>query len=156
MKSFMFWRRPTRRRYTDKLEAPSTRIAGGFHFQGEIRGKEGCRVEGQVIGLGDFEGTVILAPESRWQGEITADIIQIAGHFEGKIEARIKLELLSTARVTGDLNSPLIAIAEGANIEGTINRARKPQVTRYRERRGIVPPDQAEGQSVTGHDAKQG
>ena len=79
---------------------------------------------------------VVLAAGAFWKGQLVADYVKVAGKIEGDVTARTKLELEATAVVTGDLASPVIAIAEGAVYEGTIRRPRSTQVTRYVERRG--------------------
>jgi len=138
VKPYHFWRRPKRRRHTDRSVVPSSRIAAGSLFQGEIRGQEGFWVQGEVIGDGVFDGTVFLDDGACWRGSILADRICVAGRFDGQAEARIKIELLSTAVLTGNLTCPVIAIAEGAVVEGTINHPRNTQITRFRERRAAV------------------
>lgn len=136
MNRFVFWRRPKRRRHTDRLDAHTSRIGAGFLFQGELRGKGSYLVQGEIVGNGDVDGAVVLAAGAYWQGHVIADYVQIAGRVDGNVEARGKIELLPTAVVCGDLQSPLIAIAEGAQVEGTISRPRKTRVTRFIERRG--------------------
>lgn len=134
-------RRQKRRRSTDQLVSFSNQIGAGLQFQGELRGTGNYLVQGAVTGVGDVEGVVALGVGGTWKGQLTADYVQIAGKFEGDIVARSKIELGETAVVTGDLSAPLIAIAEGAEYQGSINRPRKTQVTRYRERRGRGGPD---------------
>lgn len=146
---FVFWRRPKRRRHADQLDGHTSRVAAGFLFQGDLRGHGSYLVQGEVAGNGDVDGAVILAAGAYWKGQLTADYVQIAGRIDGNVEARAKIELLPTAVVNGDLKSPVIAIAEGAQIEGAISRPRKTQVTRFTERRGRGGN---EGQDGTGRD----
>lgn len=140
---FFKWRRQPRRRSTDKLSVFSTQIGIGTFFQGVLRGSGNYLIQGEVVGEGDIEGNMELAAGAYWKGDLTADYVRIAGKVEGNVVARSKIELAPTAVVTGDLSAQLIAIAEGAQYQGTINRPRKTQVTRYRERRGqggLNPP----------------
>jgi cytoskeletal protein CcmA (bactofilin family) len=122
------------------MAACTSRIGAGLLFQGELRGAGNYLVQGEVVGDGEVEGVVALDAGAYWRGRVTADYVQIAGKVDGDIVARSKIELRETAVVTGDLSAPLIAIAEGAVYQGTINRPRKTQVTRYRERRGQGEP----------------
>jgi len=139
-KFFSKWQREPRRRSTDKLNAFSSQIGIGARFQGELRGAGSYLIHGEVRGDGDIEGTVVLAGGADWKGDLTADYVRIEGRVEGDVVARSKIELTSTAVVTGDLSALLIAIEEGATYQGTINRPRKTQVTRYTERRGKGGP----------------
>jgi cytoskeletal protein CcmA (bactofilin family) len=128
-------RRPERRLSVDQVDAFATHIGVGTLFQGQFDGAGNYLVEGEIAGDGDFEGLLVLAVGAQWMGEVTADIVRVAGRIEGNVVARVKIELAPTAVVTGDLTSPVIAIAEGAVYEGTIRRPRQTRVTRYTERR---------------------
>lgn len=132
----LFRRNPRRRRTTDRLETVSDLIGPGCLIAGALSGRGNYLVEGEVIGNGAFDGVVVLAAGGYWQGELVADYVRVAGKVEGNVGARVKLELEATAVVTGNLASPLIAIAEGAVYEGTISRPRDTRVTRHPERRG--------------------
>jgi len=133
---FVFWRRPKRRRHTDQLDTPTSRIGAGFLLQGDLRGQGCYLVQGEIVGDGEVDGAVVLVAGAYWQGRITADYVQIAGRVDGDVEAYAKIELLPTAVVSGNLKSPVIAIAEGAVVEGAIIRPRKTRLTRFTERRG--------------------
>lgn len=137
----LFTRRAKRRRSTDRLEAFTSQIGASVLLQGSISGRGNYLVQGEIVGDGEIDGAVVLAAGSCWKGNVSADYVQVAGKIEGTVTARAKLELASTAVVTGDLSSPVIAIAEGAVYEGRISRPRKTQVTRYSERRGADESD---------------
>lgn len=137
---FIERRRQKRRRSTDRMASFTSQIGAGFLFEGALEGKGNYLVQGEIVGDGDVEGVVTLAAGAYWKGNVSADYVQVAGKIEGNVIATAKIELAPTAEVTGDLSAPLIAIAEGAQYQGTINRPRKTQVTRYRERRGLGEP----------------
>lgn len=135
MQSFLGWRRSPRRRSADRIEPFSTRIGVGVLFEGALHGPGNYLVEGEVVGGGDVEGAIVLAAGAYWKGNLAADHVRISGKVEGDISGRSKIELAPTAVVIGNLSSPVIAIAEGAQYEGTISRPRQTQVTRFTERR---------------------
>ncbi len=134
-KKLAFWRRPKRRRYTDKLHSHSSEIGAGFVLHGDVRGQGSYCVQGEIVGNGEFDGAVILTAGSCWKGTLTADYVQIAGRVEGNVEARERIDLMPTAVVCGDLESPVIAVAAGAQIEGVIAQPRTARVFRFTERR---------------------
>jgi cytoskeletal protein CcmA (bactofilin family) len=137
----LFDRKP-KRRTTDQLHEPTTRIAPGVLFEGQIEGKGVYLIEGEVVGEGRIRGIVTLAAGSYWKGNLTADVVLLGGKMDGNLTAEDKIDLAPTAQITGDLTAPIVSIAEGAVVEGRINRPRKTQVTRYNERRGQGgPPD---------------
>lgn len=134
----MFKKRPKRRRATDQVATFTDCIAAGCRIDGALAGRGRFLVQGEVVGGGEIEGVVVLAAGASWKGQLVADYVKVAGRVEGDVAARTRLELEATAVVTGDLASPVIAIAEGAVYEGTIHRPRRTQVTRFAERRGNV------------------
>ncbi len=123
----------TKRRSLDGMrDLPST-IARDQAFIGNLQGKDNYLVRGMVRGNSDVEGAVMLAQDCRWQGNVVADTVVIRGRVEGNVTARFKLELRSTAQVSGNVSSPLIAMAEGAVVQGSIGR--DSMVTHFKERR---------------------
>ena len=139
-----FFNRKKKRRTTDQLDEPTTRIAHGFLFEGTLEGEGIYLIQGEVVGEGHVRGIVTLAAGAYWKGNLSADVVMLAGRIEGNLTAEDKIDLAPTAQVTGDLTAPTVSIAEGAVVEGRISRPRKTQVTRYSERRGQGPdqPDE--------------
>src|SRR3989344_3892509 len=72
---------------------------------------------------------------ARWEGDITAANVVIAGEVRGDVTAREKLELAASARIRGNIKSPVIAMAEGAALDGKVDMAQAPQLTRFSEKR---------------------
>jgi cytoskeletal protein CcmA (bactofilin family) len=124
------------RRSLDKVNGFATSIGSDTRLQGTLGGKGHCIVQGQVEGDCDFEGTLVIAETGFWRGELYATNIIIAGKVEGTAVAREKMEIVSTARIKGRLQSPVIAIAEGAVHDGEIHTAQASDVRRFMEQRG--------------------
>lgn len=123
----------TKRRVLDNMRQLPSTIARDQAYIGNLHGKDNYLVQGEVRGDGDVEGAVMLAQSCRWQGNVVADTMVIRGRVEGNVTARFKLELRSTAHVSGNVSSPLIAVAEGAVVQGNISR--DSMVTHFKERR---------------------
>ena len=130
-----------RRRMQDRLGEFSNTVGSGMVFRGGLTGQDNSIIYGQVEGVCALQGTLVLAPGSSWCGDIVADNILVAGEVKGNITALSRLELAATARVTGNLASPSIAIARGAVYEGKIQSPRKVRKTYYEERRARTPVD---------------
>ena len=114
------------RRSLDRLEGFSTSIGPDNTVQGSLSGAGHCILLGRVEGDSVLQGTVVIGASGHWQGNLEAQTIVIAGRVEGVMVAREKLELLSTARISGSLTSPFIAIAEGAVHDGDIHTTGDP------------------------------
>lgn len=123
----------TKRRSLDQLEKLPTILSRNSVHMGGIDGASDYVVHGHVEGDGEIDGAVLIGPDGLWVGNITADTVVVKGRVDGNIHARFKLELRPSARVKGNLTSPLIAIAEGAVLQGKVSP--DSILTRFRERR---------------------
>jgi len=103
-----------------RTTATSTAIDAGMQLVGTLVGGEDMRIDGQVDGEIRCEKTIYVGQRARIKAAIHADAVVIAGEVKGDIEARRKVTLESSARVTGDLATPGIVIEEGAKLEGRI------------------------------------
>jgi cytoskeletal protein CcmA (bactofilin family) len=95
-------------------------------IKGEIVGQEDLTIGGRVEGKIRLEGRVLtLAPGSHVLGEITAGTVILAGKVEGKVTATAPLEVRAAAVVVGDLSSPLLVVAEGAEVCGKVEMPKR-------------------------------
>ena len=88
-------------RIEGKLELPGT-----FRIDSHLRGS---------ITSGD---TLILGENSAVEGEIDGNAVTIAGKFDGRIQARSKVEIDSKAVVTAEIRTPCLIIEAGAMVDG--------------------------------------
>ncbi len=122
------------RRSLDSVAGFTTSIGLGSIFTGTISGTGHTIVLGRVEGNSELDGVVVVGEGGCWIGDITARHIVIAGQVEGSIAAREKIEIVCTAKIQGSLNSPFIAIAEGAVHEGEIRMGEMKRFTDQRDR----------------------
>lgn len=124
------------RRTLDRMGGVSSVIGAGSRFTGDFGGKENYVVYGSVIGDSDVEGAVVLEEGGSWKGVIKAEYVIIAGEVDGDVIATGKIELDETARVSGNVIGSVIAIAEGAVIQGQMKMTSdKAEITRFIEQR---------------------
>ncbi|MGD8592193.1 MAG: polymer-forming cytoskeletal protein [Gammaproteobacteria bacterium] len=123
------------RRTLDKVEGFSTVIGKDSFFSGTIGGAGNYIIHGKVEGDCDIEGTMVIAENGHWVGNIAAACVLIAGTVEGDVSAKDKMEIISTARIKGKITSAVLAIAEGAIHEGVVAMAAKPDVKRFKDKR---------------------
>jgi cytoskeletal protein CcmA (bactofilin family) len=93
-------------------------IGPGAAFEGCLVFRGSTRVEGRLAGKVVAEGCLEIGPQGWVQAEIEVDELVVAGHLEGEVHARERVELLATARVTANLRTPRLALAEGCRFEG--------------------------------------
>lgn len=136
-------RKKKKRRVVDGIKEYATEVGSGAVFEGKLQGEGNYSIHGRVVGECDISGILLLETDGLWQGDILADTVILAGTVEGNVMAREKLELQSSGHVMGNLAAPRIAIAEGAVYDGQIQMAKAANITRFKERRGVPPEEDA-------------
>lgn len=80
------------------------------------------RVNGMI--QGDINGKeVVIGPKGHVEGTVVANDIKIEGNVSGALKAA-SVTLMPTARVSGDICHQKLAIAEGAQFDGSVRRPR--------------------------------
>ncbi len=93
--------------------------------------EKGCQLEGrmQFEGTGRIDGIfkgeiftpdiLIIGPDAQVEGRIEADVVVLAGRFQGDIVATQRAEIQAPAVVRGTIRAAVLQIDEGALFEGT-------------------------------------
>lgn len=123
------------RRFMDRHVGGPTLIGAGTEFRGDLICKGDLAVSGSVVGDADVQGSVTLADSAYWQGGLRAANAVLAGRIEGHVLVQEKLEIRKTARINGSVAAKIIAIAEGAVIEGDIQVLGNAPVVHFQEKR---------------------
>ncbi len=87
-------------------------VKGDLHIEGN------GRIDGTVEGKVTVSGTLTLGPDGKVSTLIEGDHIIIGGRVDGRIVARKKVELLSSAVVNAEVVTPSFTIEEGAQFNG--------------------------------------
>lgn len=102
----------------DSLIGVGTRIEGNIVFKG------GLRIDGEVRGNISCEngqqGTLVISERASVEGEVAVGHVVINGTVIGPVCASESLELLASARVTGDVEYHQIEMQQGAVIQGRL------------------------------------
>ena len=102
----------------DSLIGVGTRVDGNLVFRG------GLRIDGEVHGSITCEsgqaGTLVISEKASVEGAITVAHLVVNGTVIGPILASETLELLPSARVTGDVEYHQIEMQQGAVIQGRL------------------------------------
>ena len=110
---------PASRRSADEAHSPIPAAGSATVPAAELR------VDGRSEGSIRYAGTVIVGPLGAVRGDITATAILIEGQVNGDLYAADTLRLTASARVVGDLQSPRVAVARGAQLRGRISMRRE-------------------------------
>lgn len=95
-------------------------IPTGMTLRGKIEGTEGLIVAGTVDGEIHLRGTLRLLEGGRLRGRASVWEALIAGQVEATVMASDRAEILSTARVEGEIRARRLTIVEGALINGSM------------------------------------
>jgi cytoskeletal protein CcmA (bactofilin family) len=101
-------------------------IGKSISIRGDLTGNEDMVIEGQVEGKVDLPNNQLTVGAN---GKVTAEIhakgVVIVGHVIGNVFGLERVEIQATGRVEGDIAAPKLSIAEGAQLDGTIQMAQK-------------------------------
>jgi cytoskeletal protein CcmA (bactofilin family) len=99
-------------------------IGKSLFVTGKIVSTEDLTIHGGVEGtieLGDHSLTI--GDGATIKADLVAQTINISGTVKGNVMATIKVDVKATASVTGDITTPLITVADGAVITGSVDAA---------------------------------
>lgn len=93
-------------------------VPAGAEFEGVVVVPDPGRIEGRVRGEVVAEGAIWIGERGVVEADLDGDSIVVAGRVEGDVRARVRIELLPTARVDGSLEAPSLVLAEGSRVNG--------------------------------------
>jgi len=99
-------------------------VTPGSELEGTLRTDDNIRIGGTVTGSLHAGGKVVVAPEGRVEGDLHADVADIAGHVKGDLHVTTRLLLTSTARVEGTITTGRLIVEEGAEFDGECTMGR--------------------------------
>ncbi len=101
-----------------------TLIGEGTVITGELRFADGLRIDGEVVGdvVSDSEGysILVISEKARVTGKVTAGHVIVNGTVVGPIHSSALLELQPKAQITGDVRYEVLAMHQGATIDGEL------------------------------------
>ncbi len=100
-----------------------TLVSAGVEISGDVKFTGGLHLEGTILGdvtMSDKndESMLIVSEGGRVEGDVHVAYAVINGEVNGNVHASVKLELSNKARISGDVEYDLLAMASGATING--------------------------------------
>jgi cytoskeletal protein CcmA (bactofilin family) len=102
-------------------------------FDGTFRADRDLRIEGEVKGTIECQGTLFVAQGANVTAKVEAENITVAGDLNGEIRCRGRLQMMPSGRVRGTVSTETLVVNEGAYYEGQLEMAAP-------EDRGKRPP----------------
>lgn len=103
------------------LHLAHTIIGVDLVVDGNLQSEDSIRVDGRVLGRVDSTATIEVGPTGSVSSEVSAKRVSVAGAVAGNVGAKDRVDLLAGAKLTGDVRSPRLTIADGANFRGKVD-----------------------------------
>ena len=126
-----------KRRLSDRFGMSPTVISESSTVVGDIETQGPLMVSGRVRGDGRIGGTLSVSKSAEWHGDISARSAVLAGKIVGKIVIEDKLEVSASAVIQGEIVAKVLAIANGARIEGEVTVTSGKAIVKFDEKRVV-------------------
>src|SRR2546428_9346966 len=98
-------------------------IGQGVVVEGRITSAQDLRIDGKVEGTIEVGNHgLILGANAAVKANLVAKSILISGAVVGNVTATDRLDLQATGSVEGDIRSPRLVVADGAVIQGKVDK----------------------------------
>jgi cytoskeletal protein CcmA (bactofilin family) len=102
------------------------RITRGVEVSGDVVFADALQVDGKVIGkLISESGTIVIEQTGEIQADVDVGVCVIRGALRGNVNARSRVEIYKTARVQGDITTPVLLVEEGAFLSGAVTMGKE-------------------------------
>jgi len=113
-------------------------IAQEDTFEGQIKTITGVRVMGTVRGTIESQRSVRIEAGAQVEADISAEEVVIAGTYSGTLTCRNRVEITSTAHVSGKIETAKLHLHEGGFFDGELPcSARRRRHARPRRKRRV-------------------
>jgi cytoskeletal protein CcmA (bactofilin family) len=93
------------------------------NFDGTFRSSRDLRIDGEVKGTIECQGTLFVADGANVSAKVEAENITVAGNLNGDIRCLGRLQIMPSGRVRGKVTTITLVINEGAYYEGQLEMA---------------------------------
>lgn len=90
----------------------------GSDVHGELRFATSFRIDGKFTGTIMSDGDLIIGEGGEIEGDLHVGQVFISGTVRGTVRAVRKIRITSTGKVFADLDTPVLAVDEGAFFQG--------------------------------------
>jgi cytoskeletal protein CcmA (bactofilin family) len=102
----------------DNAAAPQSVIAADVEITGTIISTGSVRIDGKLDGELNCTGDAIIGKSAVIKGNLVVNAVTIEGTLNGNVTAKDRIEMKSTARVTGDIKAKRLSVEDGVTFVG--------------------------------------
>jgi len=96
-------------------------IGRSIHMNGDLRGEEDLRIEGDVSGTIQLKGnSLTIGKDGKIRADVYAKTITVDGLMEGDLYGSERVTIRKSARVLGNITAPRVSLEDGARFKGSI------------------------------------
>jgi cytoskeletal protein CcmA (bactofilin family) len=106
------------------LPDPGLRLGRGVRLEGKLTFSGAVRVDATFQGEIVTDGVLVVGADAKVDARITCGTVIVEGAVNGDVTATAAVELRSTARLHGDVETPSLSVDRGAIFEGASRRSR--------------------------------
>ena len=99
-------------------------LGKGAEFTGKLMFNGSVRIDGDFKGAIFGNGTLVIGEGAQIEADVRVDSVLVSGEVRGQIDVKKKIRIYSAGKVTGDLNTPILSVEEGAFFEGACRMKR--------------------------------
>ena len=125
-------------------------IDQGSEFEGKLSFKDTVRIDGTFSGEITSDNTLIVGESGQIMATIRSVCVVISGLVEGNIIASDQIVLHKSAVVNGDLESPVVIMEEGAQLNGNVKMGKASSSANKSAPQASTPTNDGAGKSGDG------
>lgn len=114
---------------TPSSEGTETVVGKDTLIKGNVVSKGVLRIEGKVEGEIEHAGDVIVGEGGTVTAKVKATRLSLAGNISGDVEVDNRIELAPSARLSGDVKTAELIVAEGAMLNGAVEMKEQEKTT---------------------------
>jgi cytoskeletal protein CcmA (bactofilin family) len=95
-------------------------VAADTAWRGTLRSGASIQIDGTFEGQIETEQELVVTEEAKVEATVRAETITVAGHLNGQINCRGRLEILPSGRVSGQIDAGKFVVHEGAYLGGQV------------------------------------
>lgn len=107
-------------RLSDRPPAKESLIAADLTIEGKIEGSGHMRIAGRFKGDVHVDGDLTIEHGAHLTGQVYAKQVIIGGELHGNIAGAVRVELLDSGLVVGDVKAGTLTVAAGSRIRGQV------------------------------------
>jgi cytoskeletal protein CcmA (bactofilin family) len=103
-----------------KQNTDETIIARGVRVEGDFQSEGNVVIEGEFTGTVKTAGDLRVGADAVIKADVSARSATVAGMIHGNVQIANRLELMESAKVTGDVRCEVLTVSPGAALNGNL------------------------------------